>query len=252
MNRFRTLIFDFPKQQLNKPIARQLFTDMVFIKQFNFQRTDPQYIVMDKHDMIGTHYLIYDTSNFLNPKLVFAIRTTFLKRAQDHQLELPLLTLLPSMNPSLKQAFAEFQVEHSELVDCNAWFVDQNFSQKASGLELSDIGYLMVYLNIIRAGYNNIIGCTNETYHASRWLERIGKVAPGMTFQHPAIKTTHKMILMADFNLHHFFEVYKTNKSLIDNIVEVLPENSQVQPMAEFAAEYFSNLSNSSIGIKAA
>lgn len=252
MNRFRLLILDFPKQQLDDPIVRQIFTDMVFVKQSNFLRTDPQYIVMDKHDMVGTHYLIYDTSDFLNPKLVYAIRTSFLDRAREHHLELPLMTLLPTLNSSLKQVFSEFKEKHPQLVDCNAWFVESNYSRKNSGLVLSDIGYLMVYLNMIRAGFDNIIGCTNETYHASKWLERIGIVASGMTFEHPVIKSVHKMILMEEFNVQHFFEVYKTNKNLFDSIVEVLPETEKVQPMAEFAAAFFSNFSNSSTVAKVA
>ncbi len=79
MSHFRLVIVDYAKEQLENPTAQKILSDVVFAKQKNFLRTDPDYVVTDKHDMIGTHYLIYDTKSFLNPKLIFAIRATFLE-----------------------------------------------------------------------------------------------------------------------------------------------------------------------------
>lgn len=238
MRQFRLVILDNTKEQLDNPVAKQLLGDMLFAKQQNFLRTDPQYVVMDKHDMIGTHYLIYDTTHFLNPKLVFAIRTTFLSRAKEHRIETPLMSLMPQVSPELRGAFQEFSERHPNLVDCNAWFVDPAYSKKNSGLNLSDVGYLMVVMHLLRAGYDNFVGCTNETYNASRWLEPVGSMPPGLIFEHPAVKSPHRVILMEKFNLHHFAEIYQQNVSLVQGLYEQHPANASPLPnFAQFAQE---------------
>src|SRR5690606_252534 len=130
---FRLVILDYAKKQLEDPKAQKILSDMIFVKQKNFLRTDPQYVVMDKHDMIGTHYLIYDTVDFLNPRLVFAIRTTYLNRSEEHRLQTPLMALVPQMEERLQETFQKFHKRHQSLVDCNAWFVDPVFSKRNSG-----------------------------------------------------------------------------------------------------------------------
>lgn len=241
MSQFRLVVLDNTKEQLDNPVAKKILGDMLFAKQTNFLRTDPRYVVMDKHDMIGTHYLIYDTTDFVNPKLIFAIRTTFLSRAQDHRLETPLMSLLPTMDKPLQDAFKEFHGTHPQLADCNAWFVDPTYSKKNSGMNLSDLGYLMVSMNCLRHGYNNIVGCTNETYNASRWLEKVGNIRAGLMFEHPVVKAPHKMILLEDFNLAHFSEVYQNHKDLVDGIFEVSPSDQALTSLASFAGERLSS-----------
>src|SRR5437868_4017005 len=207
MSKFRLVILDYAKAQLENPIAKKILSDVVFIKQQNFLRTEPNYVVTDKHDMIGTHYLIYDTTEFLDPKLVFAIRTTFLSRAVQHRIDTPLLSIVSRLAPPLQEAFNKFQEKHKEIVDCNAWFVDPAYSKKNSGLNLSDLGYFMVCTHILRAGANHFVGCTNETYNASRWLEHVGSMPKGLIFEHPAVKAPHMLILMENFNMPHFTKV---------------------------------------------
>lgn len=225
MHNFRLAIVDYTKEQLENSTAQKLLNDMIFEKQKNFLRTDENYVVMDKHDMIGTHYLIYDTADLLNPKLVFAIRTTFLHRAQQHRLETPLMNLIPNLDPESQAQFKQFFAKHPNLVDCNAWFVDPNYSKKNSGLNLSDLGYFMVTMNLLRFGYDNFVGCTNEKYNASRWLAPVGKLEPTGQFIHPAVQCPHKLILMSQFNLENAKTIFEEYKGLIKNTFEVFPTN---------------------------
>ncbi|MNS59986.1 hypothetical protein D3C72_929610 [compost metagenome] len=244
MSHFRLVILDYVKEQLENPVAQKILSDVLFVKQKNFLRTDPNYVVMDKHDMIGTHYLIYDTTDFLSPKLVFAIRTTFLGRANAHRIETPLMSLVPKLETRLQNAFKDFHKGHPELVDCNAWFVDSAFSKKNSGLALSDIGYFMVCMNAMRNGFNNIVGCTNETYGASRWVEKVGVMEKGLLFEHPSVKAPHMMLLVDQFNLPHFAKVYAENKVIIDELFEVMPTTgTQLPSITEFAASILGELS---------
>lgn len=242
MSQFRMVILDYAKEQLENPTAKEILSDMVFAKQKNFLRTDPNYVVTDKHDMIGTHYLIYDTTEFLSPKLIFAIRTTFMSRAKKHGIETPLLSIIPKLDPALQDVFNGFQNRHPEIVDCNAWFVDPAYSKKNSGLNLSDLGYFMVCMNILRAGSNHFVGCTNETYNASRWLTKVGHMPEGHIFEHPAVKAPHKLILMEDFNLPHFFEVYQQNRNLVDGAYEVFPPSADFVPMPQFIQSVFAGI----------
>lgn len=248
MSKFRLVILDNTKEQLENPTAKRLMSDMVFEKQKNFLRTDPHYVVTDKHDMIGTHYLIYDTTELLNPKLIFAIRTTFLSRAKDHRIETPLMSLVPRLKSEMQEAFQKFHTKHSDLVDCNAWFVDPAYSKKNSGLNLSDIGYFMVCMNLLRFGYDHFVGCTNETYQASRWLKNVGSMPDGLIFEHPAVPAPHKLILLDQFNLEHFAKVYQENKTLVEEIYEVLPDESKTcKNLPTFVSELFAESAKTSL-----
>jgi hypothetical protein len=235
MRQFRLVIVDYAKAQLDNPIVKKILSDVVFIKQKHFLKTEPNYVVTDKHDMIGTHYLIYDTTEFLEPKLVFAIRTTFMSRAQQHRIETPLMSIIPRLEPTLQNAFNQFQSKRQEIVDCNAWFVDPAYSKKNSGLNLSDLGYLMVCTHVLRCGFDHIVGCTNETYNASRWLLHIGSTPKGLYFEHPAVKAPHMMILLENFNMDHFKIVHKDFKELISEMYEVFPKPSYGKPLAPFS-----------------
>lgn len=235
MSRFRLVILDYAKEQLHNPIAQKIISDVVFVKQQNFLRTDPNYVVTDKHDMIGTHYLIYDTSDFLNSKLIFAIRTTLETRSQRHNIETPLMSLVPKLELPLQYAFNKFHERHKEIVDCNSWFVDPQYSKKFSGLNLSDLGYFMVCMHVLRIGGDHIVGCTNETYHASRWLEHVGTTPQGLLFEHPVVKAPHRMLLMENFNMEHFAKVYAEHKDLVDETYEVFPATTDETPLPAFA-----------------
>lgn len=243
MSKFRMVILDNAKAQLENPTAKKIMSDIVFVKQKNFLRSDPNYVVTDKHDMIGTHYLIYDTTELLEPKLIFAIRTTFLTRSQQHRIETPLMSLVPQLELSLQDAFNRFHDRHKDIVDCNAWFVDPSYSKKNAGLNLSDLGYLMVCTHILRTGANHFVGCTNEKFNASRWLEHVGSMPKGLIFEHPAVKSPHMLILMENFNLDHFTKVYEDYKEIVNETYEVLPvpENGgeNLTTFASYAADLF-------------
>lgn len=242
MSKFRLVILDNAKEQLDNPIAKRVMSDVVFIKQKNFLRSDPNYVVTDKHDMIGTHYLIYDTTELLEPKLVFAIRTTFMIRARAHRFETPLMTLLPNLSLELRSAFDEFHARHPDIIDCNAWFVDPAYSKKNAALNLSDLGYFMVCTHILRTGGDHFVGCTNETYSASRWLEPVGSMPKGLNFQHPVVPAPHRLILMEDFSRPHFEKIYTEYKDLISEAYEIFPatESLRLKTMGDFSEEYYS------------
>lgn len=234
MSQFRLVILDNVKAQLNSCEAQKVFTDMLFAKQKNFLRTDANYVVMDKHDMIGTHYMIYDVNDFHNPAPILAIRTTFTSRATAHKLETPLVSLLPYMDDKAKVLFEDFKNRHQEIVDCNAWFVDPQFSKKHSGLRLSDIAYLMVVMNILQEGADNFIGCANEKYSASRWLAGMGDTPQDSYFEHPSVRCPHKLVLMENFNLYHFANIFAEYEELMKALVEVRPSEDGRVSLYEF------------------
>lgn len=245
MSKFRLVILDNAKDQLENPIAKKIMSDVVFVKQQNFLRSEPNYVVTDKHDMIGTHYLIYDTTSFLEPKLIFAIRTTFMTRAERHRIDTPLMSLIPRLEKPLQEAFNKFQTRHGDLIDCNAWFVDQAYSKKNAGLNLSDLGYLMVCTHVLRIGGDHIAGCTNEKFNASRWLENMGSAEKGLIFEHPAVKAPHMLMLLENFNLGYFGKVYQEYKDLVNEVYEVFPATTktiagdELTSFANFSAKLY-------------
>lgn len=233
VNNFRLVLLDYAKHQLDKPIAQKTLNDLIIAKQKNFERTDPNYVVMDKHDMIGTHALIYETTNLFEPKLIFAIRLTYEDRAQLHKIKTPLQDLIPHLNNNCNLAYDNFKKHNPVMADCNSWFVDAEFSKKKSGLNLSDIGYTMVFLQLHRLGFKRMAGCTNEKYKAHRWLENIGSFEKGHEFIHPTVPDPHMLILVEKFKLDYVQSVYESNKFLFDNLFEITPQNETYQNIPE-------------------
>ena len=242
MPNFRLVILDYPKIQLNKLPVQQTLSDLIVIKQKNFERTDPNYVVMDKHDMIGTHFMVYEISDLFSPQLIFALRVTYEDRAAEHKLKTPLQDLIVRLDEPHQNHYNKFKHKHGPLVDCNSWFVDQNFSLKESGLKLSDIGYTMVYLHIKRLGFNHIAGCTNERYKASRWLNNIGTYDNSFQFVHPVVPDPHLLILIENFKLDYIQSVYQNHLNLFENLYDLSSESSNLKSIKQTGLEIFKNL----------
>lgn len=222
-NNFKLVILDYPISHLSNPSTQRALNDVIINKQKNFTRTNENYVVMDKHDMIGTHYLIYDISEIFNPKLILAIRTTFENRAQQHYLKTPIQELIPQLKLESQEHYQNFRNQKEHLADCNSWFVDLDYTQKNSGLRLSDIGYAMVYAHVVRMGFDHILGCTNEKYKASRWLENIGYFDKSHVFVHPVVPDPHMFIIVEKFNKNYLNSIYKEYDYLFDSLQEILP-----------------------------
>ena len=244
MNCFKLVLLDYAKLHLDNPEVQKALSDMIIIKQKNFERTDPNYIVTDKHDMISTHFMIYDTNNPFCPKLVLALRVTYQDRAEKHKLKTPIQELLPNLDEKIQQHFNDFKINYPVLADCNAWFVDPDYSLKSSGLRLSDIAYTMVYLHLSRMGLTHFVGCTNEKYKASRWVENIGHFPAGFYFKHPLVNDPHMLILMRSFKHNYLLSVYEKSKSLFEDIFELVPEELKYKPLAETGLDIFDPINN--------
>lgn len=214
------VIVDNAIKQLDSTEVKKLFNDLITVKQINFSKTSKHYISMDKHDMCGTHFLIYDVENFLNPKLVLAIRTTYRSRAKQYNLNLPFDVYYEYLDDLAKKEANIFMELRQDLVDCNAWFVDSNYSKKNSGLDLSEIAYVGVCSYLLRQGYDHFVGCTNEKYKASRWLERVGDFPKNYMFHHPAVDCDHKLILMNNFSMPWLEKSFRAYEEVFKHCLE--------------------------------
>lgn len=229
MRNFRLVILDYPKLQIDNPTTKTILSDILVKKQKNFERSDEFYIPNDKHDLIGTHFLIYDTTNPFQQKLVFGIRLTYEDRARLHKINLPILDLLSYFDKKVLEQFNQYRLTHPLLVDCNALFVDQEYTHKKSGLRLIDIGYVMIYFHLMRSGHNHFVGGSNEKYKSSRWVENIGNFRKDLLFIHPMVPDPHMLVLIDSFNVGFAKSIYMEYRYLFDNIAEFFPANSHVK-----------------------
>ena len=237
------VVLDNVIQQLDSNEVKKLFSDLVTVKQLNFSKTSDSYISMDKHDMCGTHFLIYDVENFLNPRLVLAIRTTYRSRAKGYNLKLPFDVYYEYLDDLAKNEANNFIKQRGDLVDCNAWFVDSNYSKKNSGLDLSEIAYAGLCTYLLREGYDHFVGCTNEKYKASRWLERVGEFPKQHMFFHPAVECDHKLILMKEFDFSWLQQCSEKYADIISHTLEYKPEKSEVS-LFEYMLDMFRSNQN--------
>jgi hypothetical protein len=233
MKNFRLVVLDYPKLHLEDTVTKTILMDVIVNKQKNFERSDALYVPNDKHDLIGTHFLIYDTTNPFMQKLALGIRLTYEERAMKHKLKLPITDLTQYFDDRLNKAFSDYRKKQPKLVDCSGLFVDQNYSFKNSGLKLIEIAYTMIYFHLFRIGHNHFVGGSNEKYKSSRWIENIGNFPKDLIFVHPMVPDPHMLILIDNFKVEFVKQTYEENQMLFDNIVEFLPEKTNFSSLKE-------------------
>lgn len=225
MNNFKLIILDYPKLTLSQPTTQRVFSEMAISKQLNFERASTDYVSLNALDMISTHYLIYDFANPFAPKPVLAIRTCYENRARLHKLNLPIEDYIPLTPTEYQKKFYNFKHEINEpLVDCNAHFVDQNYSYSNTGLNLSEIAYFALIVFILRKGYGNWVGATNEKFKASRWAMKTGQCEDGLIFTHPKVEDPHKLLLVTNFNTAWLNECHKLYGHILKDAYEITPD----------------------------
>ncbi|MFZ3228957.1 MAG: hypothetical protein WA160_02040 [Pseudobdellovibrio sp.] len=244
MKNFRLVILDYAKNQIENPVSQRLLSDLFTVRQKNFERTDPNYIVLDKHDMTGTHALIFDTNNIYEPKLIFAMRVTFQNRARQHKINTPVEDLTIHLNDSCKMDLQDYISRKKNLIEINSLFVDEAYSFKNSGLRLSDIGSTAAFLQISRMGYNHFACCTNEKYKAHRLVENIGRYDKSFEFVHPTVPNPHLLMLVEEFNIPYLQTVYLANKILFDSALELSPKTEGYKTIQETILDAFKDQTN--------
>lgn len=233
MKNFRLVILDYPKLHLSNPDTKRILMDVIVAKQKGFERTDEFYVPNDRHDMIGTHFLIYDVTNPFQQKLIFGIRVTYEERTKKHKARLPIIEIESHFNDTLKSEFKEFRTRYPELVDCNSLFVDNEYTFRSKGIKLIDIGYSMIIYHLTRMGKTHMIGGTNEKYKSSKWLRNFGQFKSDLYFKHPVVQDQHMLVMLESFNLVYVNSVYTENKDLFDNLIEFVPEQLELKKIHE-------------------
>lgn len=207
--------------------------DIIVAKQKGFERTDEFYVPNDRHDLIGTHFLIYDFTNPFQQKLVFGIRVTYEERAKLHKARLPIIDAENNFNERVSLEFKEFRKKYTDLVDCNSLFVDKDYTFKTKGIKFIDIGYTMIICHLMRLGKVHMVGGTNERYKSSKWLENFGQFKKDMYFNHPIVEDQHLLVMLENFNLEYVNSVYMEHKELFYNLVEFVPEGFPYKKITE-------------------
>lgn len=237
MKNFRLVILDYPKLHLNNQTTKSILLDLIVAKQNNFERTDEFYVPNDKHDLIGTHFLIYDVTNPFQQKLVMGIRLAYEERARRHKVTLPILDASAVFDQATLMALQGFKTLYQDLVDCNSLFVDPNYTNKSTGLRLVDIGYSMIIYHLARLGKTHMIGGTNEKFKSSKWLSNFGEFKKDLYFKHPVVNDLHMLIMLESFNFEYVNDVYLENKDLFDNLIEFIPESLQYKKINDVYSE---------------
>lgn len=230
----RAAILDYPMKALeSQPMAGRMLGDIIKSKQIGFFKTSTDFVVMDKHDMIGTHFLIYDATDVYNPRLVLAIRNTYEERCKRHGVPLPIDGYIHLAGGKAEQLLKDLRQKVGPLVDCNAWFVDPDYSKKNSGMNLSEFAFLMVTTFIMRMGRSHFVAATNEKYKASRWIRLAGEFPEGYSFVHPAVPDEHCLELVSRFKTDWMAKAADEYRDLLVNAQEILGDPSAIRPVID-------------------
>lgn len=233
MGPFRLVVLDYAKKQLNDDEAISVYLDVVRYKQKAFQTTLENFVVGDKHDMLASHFCIYDTSQIYRPKLVLALRSVYQDRAKEHHLELPIEYWIKNTGPEGMAEYQRAKRLKPIIVDCNTWFVDPQYSFKNSGIPLSEIGFYLAALQTLRLGHDHFIGCTNEMYHASRWVAKVGPFKDGILFDHPVLPGKHKMAFVESFYESWLLDCRDRFGHLVREVEDLTPKDLNVPSLVE-------------------
>jgi len=234
MKNFRLVLLDHAKLQLDRPETKKILADMIIAKQKNFERTDENYIALDKHDMLGTHVLLYDTSDLFNPKPVFAVRVTYQARAEASKVKTPMQELYTDLNEACKEALDAFLKNYPLFVECNSLFAEPGYSLKRTGVHITDVGFAVACTYMLSLGYNYFMACPNAKFKTQKFVEKFGSFSQDYKFVHPKIPDPHMLVLLENFNLSHIWDVYEKHRTLLDNMLWVTASGLQPITFEEF------------------
>lgn len=243
MENFRIVLLDNAKAQLDNPYTKKVLGDMMVVKQKNFERSDENYISLDKHDMIGTHVMIYDTTDLFDPKMVFALRLTYQDRAEKAKIRTPIQDLYQDLNTNCKYALDGFLEQNRTLVECNALFSEADYSAKKIGIKLSDWAFVVSFVHLLSNHYNYLVCCPNKKYKTHRYLEDFGYFSQDFEFIHPKITDPHMLVMMSDINIAYIARVYNSNPKLFESTMWMTGENGQFKNFLEAIKSAIPNLS---------
>lgn len=199
-NMLRLVVIDYAKLQVSDSLAFRLFGDMLCKRQESFLRTRDTFLVIDKHDLIGTHFLVYDTQELFSPKLVAGFRLTYDERAKAHGLEMPIESILSVCPAQARLDFQEFQKEKGPAIQVNTLFIDPQYSFSQSKLKLSDMLFFSVCAYIRRLGFDHYVCATNDRLKTDRWMKRAESYDNTYSFQHPEVHDPHTLFFGKSIN----------------------------------------------------
>lgn len=233
----RLVILDYPKKLLKDELANRVFADLLRFRQINFERSTETHVYVDKLDMIGTHYLVYDVQDLFSPKIVAGIRTSYMSRCANHNLKIPLEDLIPKAVLPVQEAYHKFKAKNGEPVECNGWFINPDFSATKSGGSLPDILFFALTTYLARQGVHHFIGATNERFKASRHVARVGLFEDGYILENPSFPGDHKLTLVDQYHSDWQLECVSRYGSLLKTRVELRPEEMEIRSYEEIESE---------------
>lgn len=222
----RLVVLDYPKLIIKDKTTKNVLGDIIQGKQLGFERASKEYVPMSALDMVSSHFLIYDTSDIFSPKLIVAIRNCYEDRAQKHNLPLPYEDYIQYASLEVQKKHAKFRKNKECIVDCNALFVDPNYSRSKTGLPLTEIAWFMAISHMLKRKMHHFVGFTNEKFKASRLIEPIGHFPKDMMFDHPKVKTPHLIILCEPFKFEWLNKCWNDYGDMYKNRIEYKPESS--------------------------
>lgn len=233
LSHLRIVILDFAKKNLNSESTKKVMAEMLSARQTSFHRTIETYILMDKNDMLATHFLIYDVSELYTPKILSGIRVVYRKRCDEYGLKLPLDENIVNASLPTQQFYEKFKANKENLAECTGWYVDSNFSYSKTKLDLAQILFFSVTTHLLRQNIPYFSGATNERYKASHWVSKVGDFQEGHLFMHPTIPYLHKVTLLESFNKSWIKECFKNYGQLLHDRYEILPDGPDLLRMEE-------------------
>ncbi len=233
----KVVILDFPKITMKNEIGRRVFAEVAGVRQESFRRTLDSYLALDRHDMIGTHVLIFETSQLFSPRLLSGIRLTYKSRSQNFGLKLPLEENIIYASKETQDYFRSYMDAHSEVAECNGWFVDPDFSFSATKIDLAQILFFSLCTFLMRQNQYVFIGAPNERYKATRWVEKVGPFTKGHFFTHPAVPDPHQLTLVERFYPQWLRDCALKYETLINHQFEILPDSSGLRSVEDVFAE---------------
>lgn len=242
MQKYRIAILDYPKHVIHKQEAAHLLTAVIQGRQENYGGLYETYLSVNSLDMLSTHVLIYDTSNMFDPRPVLAIRNCYESRAHSHGLKLPVEEYIPFTPKEYQEHFNHFRQMKKEIVDCNIWFINKDYSWKNTNTPLSEIAWFILVSFTLRKGFDHWVGATNERFKASRWAAQTGRFKDNLIFPHPVLKYPHKLILIEQFNTQWWLDCYGKYKNLLENAYEVLPEYDKINERLYSVQDIFNQM----------
>lgn len=207
VKQYQVVYLHFIRDHFRDPLVRQVFCDLMELRQRCYMPVNPKILLLDPLDLISTHVVLYHSAS--RRKILGAIRIVHSRLCAQYDQPFPIAKILEEASPQHFSKFQKFQERVGDAKQICYLCVDPLARHHTSQAPVSEALHWLSARWIKRAGETNFSGLINSRFNGQKWIKRFGDWPKFPEIQHPLVADPHE-----PFFIEKFAESYLAERAL--------------------------------------